>query len=141
MSVGQTPHTATLTSSSSGPMRGTGTVSMRRSFAPRYTAARMVFGSSDTRGVLTQRRSGARFHVSRGDGMPVTMKSATGEIQTAATPWEFATVEARSNSTKFAKAQAGLPIIFELEAIPADRGMYAVRREIPATPASHRADA
>ena len=32
MSVGQTPHTATLTSSSLAPMRGTGTVSTRRSF-------------------------------------------------------------------------------------------------------------
>src|SRR5258708_4271627 len=44
MSVGQTPHAATRTNSSSGPMRGTGTVSRRRLFAPRYTTARMVRG-------------------------------------------------------------------------------------------------
>ncbi len=35
MSVGQTPQTATLTRSSFAPMRGTGTVSRRRSFTPR----------------------------------------------------------------------------------------------------------
>ena len=35
MSVGQTPQTATLTSSSFAPMRGTGTVSRRRSLTPR----------------------------------------------------------------------------------------------------------
>src|ERR1017187_1790125 len=44
MSVGQTPQTATRTSNSSGLMRGTGTVSSRRSFTPRYTTAFMVFG-------------------------------------------------------------------------------------------------
>src|ERR1039458_7849462 len=44
MSGGQTPQTATRTSSSSGLMRGTGTVSSRRSFTPRYTTAFMVFG-------------------------------------------------------------------------------------------------
>ena len=35
MSVGQTPQTATLTSNSFAPMRGTGTVSRRRSLTPR----------------------------------------------------------------------------------------------------------
>src|SRR5580693_1589122 len=44
MSVGHTPHAATFTSNSPGPMRGTGTVSTRRSFTPRYTTARIVFG-------------------------------------------------------------------------------------------------
>ncbi len=50
MSVGQTPQTATLTRSSFAPMRGTGTVSRRRSLTPRYTTARMVFGMSSTAG-------------------------------------------------------------------------------------------
>src|SRR5688500_9013890 len=44
MSVGHTPHTATFTSSSFGPMRGTGAVSSRKSPGPRYTAARMFAG-------------------------------------------------------------------------------------------------
>jgi hypothetical protein len=48
MSVGQTPQTATRTSKSRGPMRGTGTVSSRRSFGPRYTTARMVLGRFST---------------------------------------------------------------------------------------------
>src|SRR5579859_6892551 len=43
-SVPQTPHEWTRTSISAGPIWGTGTVSRRMSFTPRYTAASIVAG-------------------------------------------------------------------------------------------------
>src|SRR5580698_5363765 len=44
MSVGHTPHAATFTSTSPLPISGTGNSSNRKSLAPRYTTARIVFG-------------------------------------------------------------------------------------------------
>src|ERR1035441_2001241 len=66
MSVGQTPQTATRTSNSSGLMRGTGTVSSRRSFAPRYTTACMVFGFTNIGPIQPQKAQSGKA-ASKGD--------------------------------------------------------------------------
>ena len=59
MSVGHTPQTPTRTRISLEPIRGTGTSSIRKSFTPRYTTARMVLGIvADTLQSLNQRRGG-----------------------------------------------------------------------------------
>ena len=44
ISVGHTPQAATFTNTSCTPQRGTGTVSTRKSFTPRYTTACIVRG-------------------------------------------------------------------------------------------------